>query len=177
MADVLGQPLRLNEAADASAMGAAVTAALDKLRGAVHPLVNLNPVTGRRSLYLASHASRINELSLPEGRLLLRELQTDPLLAELRAARLDAGLLALPIAGDDLETLRNMVAAGVGATLLPQLAAAGAQSRRDVEIVGLVPEPSRRVALLWRKAYARVESAQALSQHLLAHLPEGVSKC
>ncbi|MBX9608145.1 MAG: TauD/TfdA family dioxygenase [Gammaproteobacteria bacterium] len=47
---------------------------LDKLRGAVHPLVNLNPVTGRRSLYLASHASRINELSLPEGRLLLREL-------------------------------------------------------------------------------------------------------
>ena len=47
---------------------------LDKLRGASHPLVRCNPATGRRSLYLASHASRINEWSLPEGRLMLREL-------------------------------------------------------------------------------------------------------
>lgn len=47
---------------------------LDKLRGAVHPLVRRNPATGRRSLYLASHASRIVEQSLAEGRLLLREL-------------------------------------------------------------------------------------------------------
>lgn len=196
--------------------------------------------------YLLPHVVRRLRAAFPQLRLLLRELQTDALLADLRAGRLDAGLLALPIAGDDLqrvplydepfvlalprghplaqkkrvrtdalaelplllleeghclrdqalevcgrvssrareevsgaslETLRNMVAAGVGATLLPQLAATGAQSRRDVEIVGLVPEPSRRVALLWRKAYARVESAQALAQHLLAHLPEGVSQC
>lgn len=47
---------------------------LDKLRGAVHPLVRRNPATGRRSLYLASHASRIVEWSLPEGKLMLREL-------------------------------------------------------------------------------------------------------
>lgn len=47
---------------------------LDKLRGAIHPLVRRNPATGRRSLYLASHASRIVEQSLAEGRLLLREL-------------------------------------------------------------------------------------------------------
>jgi alpha-ketoglutarate-dependent 2,4-dichlorophenoxyacetate dioxygenase len=47
---------------------------LDKLRGAIHPLVRRNPVTKRRSLYLASHASRIVEWSLPEGRLMLREL-------------------------------------------------------------------------------------------------------
>jgi len=47
---------------------------LDKLRGAVHPLVRRNPASGRRSLYLASHASRIVEWSLPEGKLMLREL-------------------------------------------------------------------------------------------------------
>lgn len=47
---------------------------LDKLRGAVHPLIRLNRATGRRSLYLASHASRIVEWSLPEGKLMLREL-------------------------------------------------------------------------------------------------------
>jgi len=46
----------------------------EQLRGAIQPLVRVNPVTGRRALYLASHASRIEGMSLPEGRLLLREL-------------------------------------------------------------------------------------------------------
>jgi alpha-ketoglutarate-dependent 2,4-dichlorophenoxyacetate dioxygenase len=46
----------------------------EKLPGAVHPLVRSNPRTGRRSLYLASHAARIVDWPLPEGRLLLREL-------------------------------------------------------------------------------------------------------
>ena len=50
------------------------TEELDKLRGAIHPLVRRNATTGRRSLYLASHASRIVEWSLPEGKLMLREL-------------------------------------------------------------------------------------------------------
>jgi alpha-ketoglutarate-dependent 2,4-dichlorophenoxyacetate dioxygenase len=45
-----------------------------QLKGAVHPLVSVNPRTGRRSLYLASHASRVVEWPVPEGRLLLREL-------------------------------------------------------------------------------------------------------
>jgi alpha-ketoglutarate-dependent 2,4-dichlorophenoxyacetate dioxygenase len=40
----------------------------------VHPLVRVNPRTGRRSLYLASHATRVVEMPLPEGRLLLRDL-------------------------------------------------------------------------------------------------------
>ena len=44
------------------------------LKGAVHPLVRTNPRTGRRSLYLASHASRIVGWPVPEGRLLLRDL-------------------------------------------------------------------------------------------------------
>jgi len=43
------------------------------LPGAEHPLVRVLP-SGRRSLYLASHAAQIIGWSLPEGRLLLREL-------------------------------------------------------------------------------------------------------
>lgn len=45
-----------------------------KLAGAVHPLVRANPRTGRKSLYLASHASRIIDWPLLDGRLLLRDL-------------------------------------------------------------------------------------------------------
>jgi alpha-ketoglutarate-dependent 2,4-dichlorophenoxyacetate dioxygenase len=45
-----------------------------RLEGAVHPLVRVFPRAGRRSLYLASHASRIVDWPLPEGRLLLRDL-------------------------------------------------------------------------------------------------------
>lgn len=44
------------------------------LKGAVHPLVRTLPRSGRRSLYIASHASRIVEWPVPEGRLLLRDL-------------------------------------------------------------------------------------------------------
>jgi len=46
----------------------------ERLRGVEQPLVRRNPVTGRRALYLASHASRVVDWPLPEGRLLLREL-------------------------------------------------------------------------------------------------------
>jgi alpha-ketoglutarate-dependent 2,4-dichlorophenoxyacetate dioxygenase len=46
----------------------------ETLKGAVHPLVRTNPRTRRRSLYLASHASRILDWPVPEGRLLLRDL-------------------------------------------------------------------------------------------------------
>ncbi len=46
----------------------------DKLKGAVHPLVRINPRNGRKALYLASHASRIMEWAVPEGRLFLLDL-------------------------------------------------------------------------------------------------------
>jgi alpha-ketoglutarate-dependent 2,4-dichlorophenoxyacetate dioxygenase len=47
---------------------------LTRLQGAVHPLVRVNPRTGRRSLYVASHAESIVGWPVPEGRLLLRDL-------------------------------------------------------------------------------------------------------
>jgi alpha-ketoglutarate-dependent 2,4-dichlorophenoxyacetate dioxygenase len=46
----------------------------DILKGAVHPLIRVNPRTGRKSLYIASHSSKIIDMPLPEGRLMLREL-------------------------------------------------------------------------------------------------------
>jgi alpha-ketoglutarate-dependent 2,4-dichlorophenoxyacetate dioxygenase len=44
------------------------------LKGAVHPLIRTLPRSQRKALYVASHASRIIDWPVPEGRLLLREL-------------------------------------------------------------------------------------------------------
>ena len=46
----------------------------EALKGAIHPLIRTIPRSGRRSLYVASHASRIIDWPVPEGRLLLRDL-------------------------------------------------------------------------------------------------------
>ncbi|HEY5077579.1 MAG TPA: TauD/TfdA family dioxygenase [Acidimicrobiia bacterium] len=44
--------------------------------GAEQPLVRVHPGSGRKSVYIASHASHIVGWPVPDGRLLLRELMT-----------------------------------------------------------------------------------------------------
>ena len=44
------------------------------LKGAVHPMVRVNPRTQRKSVYVASHANRVMECPLAEGRLLIWDL-------------------------------------------------------------------------------------------------------
>ena len=46
----------------------------NQLKGAVHPLVRTIPGSGRRALYLASHAAHVEGWPVPEGRLLLHDL-------------------------------------------------------------------------------------------------------
>ena len=46
----------------------------EALKGAIHPLVRTIPRSGRKSLYVASHAARIIDWPVPEGRLLLHDL-------------------------------------------------------------------------------------------------------
>ena len=70
-----------------------------------------------------------------------------------------------------LETLRQMVAAGVGITLLPELAGRGAYgAARGVSIKPFVkPVPTRTIGAIWRKSTARREAILALSKLIEAH--------
>jgi LysR family hydrogen peroxide-inducible transcriptional activator len=79
--------------------------------------------------------------------------------------------------GSSLETIRQMVASGVGITVLPSTAA---ESRTaDTKLTAMknfaAPEPVRRIALAWRKSFPRVRAVQAVREALLACKLPGVS--
>ncbi len=70
-----------------------------------------------------------------------------------------------------LETLRQMVAAGAGVTLLPELAGKGPYgSARSVAIRPLArPVPTRRVGAVWRKTTARRPAIDAVCAVVAEH--------
>jgi LysR family hydrogen peroxide-inducible transcriptional activator len=70
-----------------------------------------------------------------------------------------------------LETLRQMVAAGVGITLLPELAGRGAYGNaRGVVIKPFAkPTPTRTIGAVWRKSSARRAAILALCKQVETH--------
>ncbi|MGA2364742.1 MAG: LysR substrate-binding domain-containing protein [Steroidobacteraceae bacterium] len=70
-----------------------------------------------------------------------------------------------------IETLRQMVAAGVGITLLPALASRGAYAHaRGIAIRAFArPIPSRRIGAVWRKSSARASAIAALIDQIARH--------
>jgi LysR family hydrogen peroxide-inducible transcriptional activator len=77
-----------------------------------------------------------------------------------------------------LETLRQMVASGVGCTLLPALATLpGVGSVNDglVQIRPFIsPVPSRTIGLAWRHRYPREATVKQLAEVILNNLPTAV---
>ncbi len=192
--------------------------------------------------YLLPHVIPRLRQRFPDLELLLVEEKSDLLLQQLREGKLDAALLALPVADErlhveplfeepfvlavpenhplakrdalsldelsqqqlllledghclraqalevcrlsganeksefratSLETLRQMVAANVGITLLPTLAVKPpvAQSP-NIHLLGFSDsQPSRRIAMLWRKSSAMDEFLQQLAQ-VFRELPQ-----
>jgi LysR family transcriptional regulator, hydrogen peroxide-inducible genes activator len=72
-----------------------------------------------------------------------------------------------------LETLRQMVAAGAGVTLLPELAGRGAyRSGRGVALRPFVrPAPARQVGAVWRKTTPRRAAIEAVAELIAKHAP------
>lgn len=67
--------------------------------------------------------------------------------------------------GNSLETIRNMVASGLGITVLPVTANSGKyRSQLTREIPFAAPVPARRIALAWRKSFARKQAIEVLAQ-------------
>lgn len=66
--------------------------------------------------------------------------------------------------GSSLETIRHMVAAGIGITVLPAsaLGIRGAESRLLKYVPFKPPVPDRRVVLVWRKSFPRLVAIEAL---------------
>ncbi|HYC05292.1 MAG TPA: LysR substrate-binding domain-containing protein [Azospirillaceae bacterium] len=121
---------------------------------------------------LAARA-RVSESDLAEERLLLLEdghCFREQALKVCRIGSRDRD----SVAATSLSTLCEMVAGRIGVTLLPALASTSLTIPGQIEIRPFPdPAPSRRIALVWRKASAREADLRRLADHLRAHLPEG----
>lgn len=189
--------------------------------------------------YLLPLVSKPLRKQLPKLKLMLYEYQTEPLLQALRAGDIDAGILALPVhadgvdtcklydedfvialpkdhrlvdkaavklddlAGDSLllledghclrdqaleicgraeldedqdyratslETLRQMVAAGMGVTLLPKLSASGPFASEKSVVIKPFPKPvpTRTVGAVWRKSSTRSAAIKSVCEVIAA---------
>lgn len=76
-----------------------------------------------------------------------------------------------------IETLRHMVASGMGCTLLPALAVTDLEhgGRTVAAIPFASPPPVRRMALAWRRTHPRAADFALLASFIHEHLPDSVS--
>jgi LysR family transcriptional regulator, hydrogen peroxide-inducible genes activator len=74
-----------------------------------------------------------------------------------------------------LETILQMVAIGLGSTLLPAMACGEARTR-SVSTRPLAAGMGRRIGLVWRRSYPQPRDMHLLAQTLCEHLPPGVHR-
>jgi LysR family hydrogen peroxide-inducible transcriptional activator len=79
--------------------------------------------------------------------------------------------------GSSLETIRHMVASGVGLTVLPASAVPEKQKKGDLISYRpfTAPVPDRRVALVWRKSFTRSAAIDTVKNAILATCLHGVT--
>jgi len=72
-------------------------------------------------------------------------------------------------AGSSLETIRNMVASGLGVSVLPASALTARYSSRLLKVVPFsTPVPSRKVAIAWRMSFDRPMAVETLTAAIRA---------
>jgi LysR family transcriptional regulator, hydrogen peroxide-inducible genes activator len=85
--------------------------------------------------------------------------------------------IARTFEGSSLETIRHMVASGIGITVLPQASVPDMQAKDGMlrYIPFADPAPSRRVVLAWRKSFTRGAAIEAVRQAVLSCDLQGVT--
>ncbi len=78
--------------------------------------------------------------------------------------------------GSSLETIKHMVAAGMGVTVVPRLSVPAEPNPHVVYIPFEEPAPTRRVVLAWRRSFTRYEAIAALRNAIYACPLVGVSR-
>jgi LysR family hydrogen peroxide-inducible transcriptional activator len=85
--------------------------------------------------------------------------------------------------GSSLETIRHMVASGVGITVLPRMSVTEVKPHAPGVDAGLLsyvpfdePVPDRRVVLAWRKSFTRMPAIDAVSEAVAACELPGIIK-
>lgn len=82
------------------------------------------------------------------------------------------------VEGGSLETIRHMVASGIGITILPQTAAETGSYRNNVLTYRPLKatHPSREIALAWRNSYPRTKAIDMVLRSIAKASIEGVMK-
>ena len=78
--------------------------------------------------------------------------------------------------GSSLETIKHMVASGMGVTVVPQLSMPREPQPHLVFVPFAAPVPSRRVVLAWRRSFTRYEAIAALRNAIYACELPGVAR-
>jgi LysR family hydrogen peroxide-inducible transcriptional activator len=85
--------------------------------------------------------------------------------------------IARTFEGSSLETIRHMVASGIGITVLPQASVPDLDAKDGMlrYVPFTAPGPSRRVVIVWRKSFTRHAAIEAVQKAVLACGLKGVS--
>ena len=119
-----------------------------------------HPWEGRRRV-TSDELARESLLLLGEGHCF-----RDQVLDVCTAAR---GREARTVEGGSLETIRQMVAGGVGVTVLPATSVGPGSGSDLIRMLPFArPVPSRRVALAWRRTFPRPQAVEALRKAIRA---------
>ena len=78
--------------------------------------------------------------------------------------------------GSSLETIKHMVASGMGITVVPQLSVPPEAQPHVVYLPFAKPVPTRRVVLTWRRSFTRYEAIAALRNAVYACPLKGVTR-
>ncbi len=124
-----------------------------------HPLAKKEQITG-------DELAREQLLLLGPGHCFRDQvLESCPPLVDAVTRRADVGSPSLVTEGSSLETIRHMVASGLGITVLPLSAATVMHYHKDVLVTRpfAPPVPFRTVALAWRVTFPRPKAIDILS--------------